>query len=66
MTIDALRTPDAHFENLPDWPYAPNYIDDCRGMKVYALTMWTKALKMQNKPSSVCTANQAGATFTGI
>ena len=20
-----LRTPDAHFENLEDWPYAPNY-----------------------------------------
>lgn len=31
MTIDALRTPDAHFENLPDWPYAPNYIDDLPG-----------------------------------
>ena len=21
-----LRTPEARFENLPDWPYAPNYL----------------------------------------
>jgi len=31
MTIEALRTPDDRFENLPDWPYAPNYIDDLPG-----------------------------------
>lgn len=31
MPIKALRTPDDRFENLPDWPYAPNYIDDLEG-----------------------------------
>ena len=31
MAIETLRTPDDRFENLPDWPYAPNYIDDLPG-----------------------------------
>lgn len=31
MAIEALRTPDERFENLPDWDYAPNYIDDLKG-----------------------------------
>jgi haloalkane dehalogenase len=29
--INALRTPDARFSNLPGWDYAPNYIDDLEG-----------------------------------
>lgn len=29
--IAALRTPEARFANLPDWPYAPHYIDDLPG-----------------------------------
>ncbi len=31
MTIKALRTPDARFENLPGWPYAPHYVEDLPG-----------------------------------
>ena len=31
MTIDALRTPDDRFENLPGWSYAPRYMDDLAG-----------------------------------
>ena len=31
MEIDALRTPDYAFENLPDWPYLPKYISDLEG-----------------------------------
>lgn len=31
MPIKALRTPDARFENLSGWPYAPRYIDDLPG-----------------------------------
>ncbi len=30
-SIEALRTPDARFANLPGWDYAPNYIDDLPG-----------------------------------
>ena len=29
--MGALRTPDERFEDLPDWPYAPNYVDDLPG-----------------------------------
>ncbi|AWM77695.1 haloalkane dehalogenase [Phenylobacterium parvum] len=29
--IDALRTPDERFANLPDFPWAPRYIDDLPG-----------------------------------
>lgn len=29
--IEALRTPDERFANLPGWSYAPRYIDDLRG-----------------------------------
>ncbi len=29
--MDTLRTPDDRFENLPNWPYAPNYIDTLSG-----------------------------------
>ncbi len=31
MTISALRTPDSRFTDLPDWPYAPNYVEDLPG-----------------------------------
>lgn len=31
MTIEALRTPDARFESVPDFPYAPHYCDDLKG-----------------------------------
>lgn len=31
MNIKALRTPDSAFNNLPNWPYTPKYIDDLTG-----------------------------------
>ncbi|MCI5044786.1 MAG: haloalkane dehalogenase [Aquisalinus sp.] len=31
MTINALRTPDERFDNLPGWDYAPNYVADLPG-----------------------------------
>jgi hypothetical protein len=31
MAIEALRTPDERFQNLPGWRYAPHYIDDLPG-----------------------------------
>ena len=29
--IESLRTPDEHFNELPDWPFAPRYLDDLSG-----------------------------------
>lgn len=31
MNIEALRTPEACFDDLPGWEYAPNYLDDLPG-----------------------------------
>ncbi len=31
MTIEALRTPDERFEELPAFPFAPSYLDDLPG-----------------------------------
>ncbi len=31
--MDALRTPDARFGNLPGFPFAPHYLDDLRGFE---------------------------------
>lgn len=40
MTIEALRTPDARFDNLPGYDFAPNYIDTLpsyAGLRVHYL-----------------------------
>lgn len=31
MPTEALRTDDARFASLPDWPYVPNYVEDLNG-----------------------------------
>lgn len=31
MTLEALRTDDSRFSNLPDWPFQPHYFDDLGG-----------------------------------
>ncbi len=31
MTVDYLRAPDDRFDTLPDWPYAPKYVEDLPG-----------------------------------
>lgn len=33
MTIEALRTSDDRFARLPDWPYAPRYLEDLEGFE---------------------------------
>lgn len=33
MTLDYVRTPDARFENLPNYAFSPNYVDDLPGYK---------------------------------
>ncbi|KIG14113.1 Hydrolase, alpha/beta fold family protein [Enhygromyxa salina] len=31
MAIDSKRTPDDRFDGLPEWPYAPHYLEDLPG-----------------------------------
>ncbi|MEO0466978.1 MAG: haloalkane dehalogenase [Pseudomonadota bacterium] len=48
MTIEALRTPDARFENLPDYDFTPNYIDTLAsypGLRVHYLDEGPKDAK---------------------
>jgi haloalkane dehalogenase len=33
MTIEALRTDDARFADLPDWPYRPKYLETMPGFE---------------------------------
>ena len=35
MTIDALRTPEERFDNLPGYSFQPNYIDTLQGCLLY-------------------------------
>ncbi len=38
MTIEALRTPEERFQNLPDYKYSPHYIDDLQnydGLRIH-------------------------------
>lgn len=37
MTIEALRTPDARFDNLPGYAFAPNYLDHGNGLRMHYL-----------------------------
>jgi pimeloyl-ACP methyl ester carboxylesterase len=35
MAIDALRTDDSRFADLPDWPYEPRYFDGPEGLRMH-------------------------------
>jgi pimeloyl-ACP methyl ester carboxylesterase len=35
MLIDALRTPDSRFENLPGYDFAPHYTDQANGLRMH-------------------------------
>ncbi len=37
MTIEALRTPDDRFENLPGYCFAPHYLDHANGLRMHYL-----------------------------
>jgi haloalkane dehalogenase len=37
MTIEALRTPDDRFENLPGYDFAPHYVDHANGLRMHYL-----------------------------
>jgi haloalkane dehalogenase len=37
MMIEALRTPDARFDDLPGYPFAPNYLEQANGLRMHYL-----------------------------
>jgi hypothetical protein len=63
ITSDGLqfvRTPDVHFQNLPDWPYDYQYVEIDGLRQAYA-----EAGPANGKWSYCFTANRVGPTFTG-
>ena len=52
MTINAVRTPDDRFENLPGWNYTPRYIDDLPGYE--GLRMHYVDHGQQEGPTFLC------------
>lgn len=43
--IECLRTPDSRFEDLPDFPYQPRYVDflpGYEGLRAHYLDLGTK------------------------
>jgi hypothetical protein len=42
QTIEALRTPDERFANLPGWNYTPRYTDTLPGYEGLRMPTWTK------------------------
>ena len=38
--MDVLRTPDDRFDNLPGWPYAPQYLDHDGMLQHYVDGLW--------------------------
>ena len=65
MTIEALRTPDGRFENLPDFDFPVNYVDDLPGYDGLRIAYIDAGRRMRHIPSSACTANRAGRSSIG-
>ncbi len=53
MPVKSLRTPEDRFENLPDWGYQPNYIDDLPGYEGLRLAYVDEGPK-QGAPTFLC------------
>jgi hypothetical protein len=64
MSIDALRTPDARFQDLPGYPWAPHYREDLPGYEGLRMHYLDEGPPTRSTPSSACTASPAGPTST--
>lgn len=56
MTIEAIRTPDARFVDLPGYPFSPNYRDDLAGYR--GLRMHYLDEGARNAPVALCLHGQ--------
>lgn len=72
MPIKALRTPDDRFENLPDWSYNPNYIENLpgyEGLRMHYVDEGPKDavtfLCIHGEPSWSYLFRKMGPVFTG-
>ena len=54
MTIEALRTPDERFKDLPGWTYEPRYIDDLPGYEGLRMAVHDEGPKETGAPVFLC------------
>jgi haloalkane dehalogenase len=65
MMIEALRTPDARFSDIPDFPFKSAYIDDLKGFEGLRMHYVDEEFQNADHVFCVCTVNRPGATSTG-
>jgi haloalkane dehalogenase len=58
--IEALRTPDDHFINLPDYPFAPHYLEQENGLRMHYLD---EGLRDAGVPSFLCLHGQPSWSY---
>ncbi|MGL5839854.1 MAG: haloalkane dehalogenase [Sphingorhabdus sp.] len=58
--IEALRTPDDHFINLPGYPFAPNYLEHKNGLRMHYLD---EGLRDPNAPVFLCLHGQPSWSY---
>ncbi|MFD0469025.1 hypothetical protein ACFQ0B_12430 [Nonomuraea thailandensis] len=62
--LRVLRTPDARFANLPDYPFQPHYVAvDGGRLRMHYLD--ERPEHPTGRPYCCCTATRRGATCTG-
>ena len=64
MTIEALRTPDVCFADIPDVDFPVGYVDDLTGYEGLRIAYVDAGPNTPYALSSVCTASQAGRFST--
>jgi hypothetical protein len=62
--LEALRTPDDRFADLPDFPYPPHYVSDLPGFEGLRVHYLDLAQRMLNVHSCAFMANRHGVTST--
>jgi haloalkane dehalogenase len=58
--IKALRTPDDHFINLPDYPFAPHYLEQKNGLRMHYLD---EGLQDSDAPVFLCLHGQPSWSY---
>ncbi|WP_228242176.1 haloalkane dehalogenase [Porphyrobacter sp. GA68] len=60
--MDVLRTPDSRFDNLPDYPFAPNYIE-LPGVPALRMHYLDEGRAAQRRPTFLCLHGQPSWSY---
>ncbi len=62
--MDVVRTPESRFDNLPDFPFAPHYVDVAASDTGPLRMHYVDEGPRDGPRSCSCTASRRGATST--